>query len=69
MEYDPEEYQPKFDLIIGTATVKELGIVLDIKEQWITIDKIKLPMRNLKDLQDPNIVHLLPKMNRAVLWK
>ena len=33
--------------------MKELGIVLDFKEQWITIDEIKLPMRNLKDLQDP----------------
>ena len=61
VEYDPEEYQPKFDLIIGTATMKELGIVLDFKEQWITIDEIKLPMRNLKDLQDPNIVHFIAK--------
>ena len=47
MEYDPDEYQPKFDLIIGTATMKELGIILDFKEQWITIDEIKLPMQNL----------------------
>ena len=31
------------------------------KEQWITIDEIKLPMRNLKDLQDPNIVHFIAK--------
>ena len=44
VEYDPEEYQPKFDLIIGTATMKELGIVLDFKEQWVTIDERKLPM-------------------------
>ena len=33
VEYDPDEYQPKFDLIIGTASMKELGIILDFKEQ------------------------------------
>ena len=41
--------------------MKELGIVLDFKGQWITIDKIKLPMQNLKDLQDPNIVRFIAK--------
>ena len=30
VEYDPKEYQPKFDLIIGTATMKELGILASI---------------------------------------
>ena len=29
MEFDPEDYDPKFNLIIGTKTMKELGIVLD----------------------------------------
>ena len=31
LEFDPEEYEPKFDLIIGTETMEELGIVLNLK--------------------------------------
>ena len=29
MEYDKANYDPKFDLTIGTNAMKELGIVLD----------------------------------------
>ena len=32
----------------------ELGIILHFKEQIITIDEIKLPMRNIKDLPSSN---------------
>ena len=45
VEYDEITFRkPAFDLIIGTQTMTELGIILDFKEQAITIDKIKLPM-------------------------
>jgi len=57
MEYDPNEYDPKFDLIIGTKTMKELGIILNFKEEIITIDEISLPMRRLAELQKPNMVY------------
>ena len=30
----------QYDLILGTETMKELGIVLDFKAKAITIDKI-----------------------------
>ena len=38
------------DLILGTETMKELGIELDFKAKMITIDEITLPMRNFYHL-------------------
>jgi hypothetical protein len=32
----------------------DLGIILDFKEQMITIDEIKLPMRSINDLPSSN---------------
>ena len=32
----------------------ELGVILDFKEQIITIDEIKLPMQNINDLPSSN---------------
>ena len=61
MEYDRDDYDPKFDLIIGTKTMKELGIVLDFGRDMIMIDQIDLPMRSLTDLQKPNIVYQMYK--------
>ena len=57
MEFEKEEYDPQFDLIIGTETMTKLGIVLDFGREMITIDQIDLPMRNLKELQKPNILY------------
>jgi len=51
VEYDSNDYEPKFDLIIGTETMSKLGIVLDFKFQMIEIDQIDLPMRKLSELQ------------------
>jgi hypothetical protein len=34
-----------FDLILGTQTMDELGIILDFKNKMITIDEIELPMQ------------------------
>ena len=36
--------KPALDLIIGAQTMIELDIILDFKEQIITINEIKLPM-------------------------
>ena len=55
VEYDGKTLaKPAFDLIIGTKTMTELGIILDFKHRMITIDEIKLPMRNIKDLPASN---------------
>ena len=43
-----------FDLILGTQTMDELGIILDFKNRMITIDEIELPMQSLKDMPKSN---------------
>jgi len=60
VEYEIEEDKPMFDLILGKATLHELGVVLDFKEKTIQIDEILLPMRNIAKLQ------LKPCITRAL---
>ena len=55
VKYD-EKSKPQYDLILGTETMKELGIVLDFKAKTITVDEITLPMRNINNLQRHNIL-------------
>ena len=51
VEYDGKTMgKPAFDLILGTKTLKELGIILDFKKQMITIDEIELPTHNIEDM-------------------
>ena len=55
VEYDGKTLEkPAFDLIIGTKTMVELGIILNFKEKMITVDEIKLPMRSIEDLPSSN---------------
>ena len=55
VEYVEDTFgKPAFDLIIGAQTMSELGIILNFKEQIITIDEIKLPMQSINDLQSSN---------------
>ncbi len=48
VEYKKDDYNPEFDLIIGTQTMQELVIILDFSTNMIVIGKIKLPMRKIK---------------------
>ena len=48
-----KEDKPVFDLIIGTKTMHELGIILDFKHKMITIDEIELPMQSIHELPTP----------------
>jgi hypothetical protein len=51
VEYDGTTVEkPEFDLIIGTQTLDELGIILDFKHKMITIDEIELPMQSITDM-------------------
>eukprot|EP00804_Cyclotella_cryptica_P003809 CCRYP_008945-RA/>CCRYP_008945-RA protein AED:0.52 eAED:0.52 QI:0/0/0/0.66/0/0/3/0/164 len=43
--------KPGFDLILGSNTLKELGIVLDFRTKEITVDDISLPMRDINKLK------------------
>ena len=51
VEYDGTTMsKPGFDLILGTNTLKELGIVLNFRTKEIDIDEIILPMRDISKL-------------------
>jgi hypothetical protein len=39
-----KDSKPQDDLILGTKTMKELGIILNFRDKMITIDEIILPM-------------------------
>ncbi len=42
--------KPGFDLILGSSTMEELGIVEDFWTKEITLDEISLPMRDINKL-------------------
>jgi hypothetical protein len=50
VEYRTTVENPEFDLIIGTETLDELGIILDFKHKIITIDEIELPVTSITDM-------------------
>ncbi len=39
--------------------MKEYGIILDFKDKMITVDKVKLPMRNINYLQGSSTLRVL----------
>ncbi len=68
-EPDVVEYKQgsrlQYDLILGTETMKELGIMLDFKAKTTTIDEIILPMRNINHLQGSSMLRVL-KLNNSL---
>ncbi len=46
---DPMD-KTEFDLILGSNTIKEIGIALDFWTKEITLDEISLPMRDINKL-------------------
>ncbi len=55
VEYNKDSKQ-QYDLILGTETMKEFGIILNFRDKMITIDEIILPMRNINNLQGSSIL-------------
>ena len=53
-ENDETLGKPAFDIIIGTKTMNELGIILDFNTREITIDSIKLPMQSINKFPTSN---------------
>ena len=52
VEYkENSQTKPGFDLILGSNTLKELGIVLDFRTREIILDDISLPMRDINKLK------------------
>jgi hypothetical protein len=50
VEYDKIN-KPWYDIILRVKTMKKYGIILDFKDKMITVDEVKLPMRNIIYLQ------------------
>jgi hypothetical protein len=63
VEPDVVEYnknnRPQYDLILGTVSMKKLGIILNFRDKMINIDEIVLPMRNINNLQGSSILQAL----------
>ncbi len=58
VEYDKIN-RPQYDLILGTVSMKEFGIILNFRDKMITIDETILPMRDINKLQGSSILHAL----------
>jgi hypothetical protein len=50
VKYDKNN-RSQYDLILGTVSMKEFGIILNFRDKMITIDEIILPMRDINNLQ------------------
>ncbi len=63
MEPDVVKYneinRPQYDLILGTVSMKEFGIILNFKDKMITIDETILPMRDINKLQGSSMLRAL----------
>ncbi len=64
VEYNKDS-KPQYDLILGTETMKEYGIVLNFKSKMIIIDEIVLPIRNINNLQGASTLCAL-KLNHSL---
>jgi hypothetical protein len=60
-----KESKSQYDLILGSETMKELGIVLDFKSKTISIDGNTLPMRNINLLRGTSTLLAL-KLNNSL---
>jgi hypothetical protein len=58
VEYNKDN-KPQYDLILGTVTMKEFGIILNFRDKMMTIDEIILQMRNINNLQGSSILRAL----------
>ncbi len=67
VEYDKIN-RPQYDLILGTVSVKEFGIILNFRDKMITIDKTILPMRDINKLQGSSMLRAL-RHNHSLAWK
>jgi hypothetical protein len=48
--------KPQYDLILGTVSMKEFGIILNFRDKMISIDETILPMRDINKLQGSSML-------------
>jgi hypothetical protein len=58
VEYD-EINKPQYDLILGTVSMKEFGIILNCRDKVITINETIWPMRDINKLQGSSMLRAL----------
>ncbi len=58
VKYDKDS-KLQYDLILGTETMKEFGIISNFRDKMITIDEVILPMRKINNLQGSSILRAL----------
>jgi len=46
VEYSKNDTTPMYDLILGTKTLKKLGVILNFQDKTITMDDVILPMHS-----------------------
>ncbi len=63
VEYD--KINKPHDIILDVKTMKKYGIILDFKDKMITVDEVKLPMRNINYLQGSNTLRAL-RLNQSL---
>jgi hypothetical protein len=51
--------RPQYDLILGTVSMEEFGIILNFQDKMITIDETILPMRDINKLQGKSMLRVL----------
>jgi hypothetical protein len=57
--------KPRYDIILGVKTMKEYGIILDFKDKMITVDEVRLPMRNINYLLGSSTIRAL-RLNQSL---
>ncbi len=57
--------RPQYDIILGVKTMKEYCIILAFKDKMITVDEVKLPMRNINYLQGSSTIRVL-RLNHSL---
>jgi hypothetical protein len=58
--------KPGFDIILGSDTMNELGIVLDFWTKEITLDEISLSIRNINKLETIATIEWAWTMNNSI---
>ena len=66
VEYKDPTEKPGFDIILGSNTMKELGIVLDFWTKEITLDEISLPMRDINKLTNKAQIERSWSLNNSI---
>ncbi len=64
VEYNKNN-KPQYDIILGVKTMKKYGIILDFKDNMITVDEVKLPMQNINYLQGSSTLRAL-RLNHSL---